>query len=207
MSDAELAHMGMGDVVAYIRNAGIRELAELDCHGRGGLMQLEVESALDVERLASFDAVESCEFIAEKDETYLYLVEVMAPGLSSDITESVSNDLIGTCDPEMTDHGATVELVGDQQTISETLQAYEEAGVSPELEKLGDYEGDDDSLDALTDRQREVVEVAYDLGYYDVPREISTEEIAAELEIDSSTVAEHLQRAERNLLSHQLSGD
>ena len=55
-------------------------------------------------------------------------------------------------------------------------------------------------MDALTDRQREVLEVAYGLGYYDVPRMSSTAEIATELGVDDSTVAEHLQRPEHNLL-------
>jgi len=196
----------MGDLVSYAREAGIRELEELDCHGRGGLMQLEVESELDGKRLSSFEAVDRWEFITEREDTYLYLVEVTAPGLSEDITEP-ADDLVGTCDPTMTDRGARVELVGDQRTISETIREYEAAGVSPELDKLGDYEGDERTLDALTERQQEVVQVAYDMGFYDVPREVSTDEIAAELDLDSSTVAEHLQRAERNLLGQQLSAE
>lgn len=42
------------------------------------------------------------------------------------------------------------------------------------------------------------------MGYYDVPRNASTEEVAAELELDGSTVSEHLQRAERNVLRRVL---
>jgi predicted DNA binding protein len=45
------------------------------------------------------------------------------------------------------------------------------------------------------------------MGYYEVPRDVSTNEIAAQLDLDSSTVAEHLQRAERNLLSTHLSSE
>lgn len=206
MSDAELEAMGMGEVVSYVRDAGIRELEELACHGRGGVLQLEVESRLDGERLSSFEAVDEWEFIAERGATYLYLVEVTAPGLSADITEP-AEDLVGTCDPTMTDRGTLIELVGDQGTISETLQEYEAAGVSPELEGLGDYEGPERALDSLTERQRETLQVAYDMGFYEVPRTVSTEDVAAELGLDSSTVAEHLQRAERNLLSQQLAGE
>jgi DNA-binding CsgD family transcriptional regulator len=206
MSDAELEAMGMGDVVSYVRDAGVRDLEELDCHGRGGLLQLEVESELDGDRLSSFEAVDRWEFVTEREETYLYFVRVTAPDLSEDVADP-AGDLVGTCDPTMTDRGATVELVGDQGAISETLREYEKAGVSPELDRLGDYEGEDGALDALTDRQREVVETAYEMGFYDVPREVSTEAIAAELGVDSSTVAEHLQRAERNLLGEQLAGE
>jgi hypothetical protein len=205
MSDAELEAMGLGDLVSHARDAGIRELEELTCHGRGGVLQLEVESELDGERLSSFEAVDRWEFIAERDGAYRYLIEVTAPDLSEEIADPV-DDLVGTCDPTMTDRGATVELVGDQRTISETLREYEAAGVSPELAKLGDYEGTERALDALTERQREVVQVAYEMGFYDVPRQVSTDDVAAELDVDSSTVAEHLQRAERNLLRHQLTG-
>jgi hypothetical protein len=203
MSDEALEEMGLGELVAYTRDAGIRDLEELTCHGNGGVMQLEVEEQLDGERLSSFEAVSQWEFVAENEHTYLYLIEIIAPDLTDAITDH-GDALVGTCDPSMTEHGATMELVGPQQTISKTLQEYEAAGISPELEKLGDYDGTETSLDALTERQREIVHAAYDMGFYEVPREVSTEEVAAELDLDASTVAEHLQRAERNLLSQEL---
>lgn len=56
-------------------------------------------------------------------------------------------------------------------------------------------------MEKLTARQREVLETAFDRGYYDVPRSASTAEIAAEFDLDDSTVSEHLQRAERNVLA------
>jgi predicted DNA binding protein len=98
-----------------------------------------------------------------------------------------------------------LSLVGSQEAISGTLDEYESDGVSPELRKLGDYQGREQPLDELTDRQREVIQTAFEMGYYEVPREISSEDIAAELGVDPSTVAEHLQRAERNLMAHHLS--
>lgn len=50
----------------------------------------------------------------------------------------------------------------------------------------------------------EVLETAYEAGYYELPCATATEAVAAELELHPSTVAEHLQRAERNLLAHHL---
>jgi len=52
----------------------------------------------------------------------------------------------------------------------------------------------------LTDRQREAVEVALDLGYYDVPRTASHEAVARELDCAPSTAAEHLRKAESAVL-------
>lgn len=113
-------------------------------------------------------------------------------------------DLVGTCDPDLHERGANMSLVGPQEAIVGTLTEYERDGVSPELRKLGEYQGQTRPMDELTDRQREVIQLAYEMGYYEVPRAISTEDVAAELDLDPSTVAEHLQRAERNLLTHHL---
>lgn len=74
----------------------------------------------------------------------------------------------------------------------------------PELNRLGNYEGGEQTLETLTDRQLEVLQTAYDLGFYDVPRGATIDEVATEIGIDEGTVSEHLQRAERNILSQQL---
>lgn len=52
----------------------------------------------------------------------------------------------------------------------------------------------------LTEEQLVVLETAYSMGYFDVPRDISAEDIAEELGIAQSTFSERLRVAERNLL-------
>lgn len=54
---------------------------------------------------------------------------------------------------------------------------------------------------ALTERQREVIETAFEAGYYDWPREITGTELAEQLGISQPTLSEHLATAERQLLS------
>jgi predicted DNA binding protein len=55
--------------------------------------------------------------------------------------------------------------------------------------------------DRLTDRQREVLETAYDNGYYEVSKDITGEEVGDLLGISAPTVSQHLQAAERKLVS------
>lgn len=59
-------------------------------------------------------------------------------------------------------------------------------------------------LSRLTDRQREIVETAYAMGYFAYPRESNATEVAAELGIDPSTFAEHLAVAQAKLLEELL---
>jgi hypothetical protein len=53
----------------------------------------------------------------------------------------------------------------------------------------------------LTERQREVVERAIELGYYEIPREAGHAEVAEALDCAPSTAAEHLRKAESRLVS------
>ncbi len=57
-----------------------------------------------------------------------------------------------------------------------------------------------DALQALTDRQREVLETAYDGGFFERPKDANSDELAARLDITRSTFLQHLRAAERKLL-------
>jgi hypothetical protein len=58
----------------------------------------------------------------------------------------------------------------------------------------------------LTDRQREVLETAHELGYFEHPKESNGGEVADALGISTSTFAEHLSAAQRKLLATILDG-
>jgi hypothetical protein len=54
--------------------------------------------------------------------------------------------------------------------------------------------------EGLTDRQREALRIAYERGYFDIPRRASLEAVAAELGISASSVSERLRRAQTQLI-------
>lgn len=57
----------------------------------------------------------------------------------------------------------------------------------------------DDLLPALSPRQREVYRTAHEQGYFELPRETTTAEIAAVVGIERRTAEHHLRRAEKKL--------
>jgi predicted DNA binding protein len=59
----------------------------------------------------------------------------------------------------------------------------------------------EDSIEGLTDRQREAIEAAYRAGYFDGPRESTAEEVASAMDIAPSTLHSHLRKAEGSLLA------
>lgn len=54
--------------------------------------------------------------------------------------------------------------------------------------------------DGLTDRQREALRIAYERGYFEIPRRATLEEVAAEAGIAPSSASERLRRAQARLI-------
>jgi len=203
VTDTELAAMGVDDLLSLAREAGLLSVEGLACRGNGAVLQVEVETRIDEERLAVLDCVDEWNHVTERTDSQVYVISFTAPELPESLEETAA-DLVGTCDPDVDDRGATMSLVGPHEAISGQIGEYEKAGVSPTLQRIGGYKGPDYPLDELTARQREVIETAWEMGYYEVPKQVSADDIATEMGLDSSTVNEHLQRAERNLLGQIL---
>lgn len=58
-----------------------------------------------------------------------------------------------------------------------------------------------DSLPALSEKQRETLRTAARMGYYEIPRETTTADIGAALDINRRTVEGHLRRAENKVVA------
>jgi len=72
------------------------------------------------------------------------------------------------------------------------------AGVEIEIEKTGRYHPEGGRLlDALTERQREVLVAAVEAGYYDTPRRATHEDVADRVDCSPATAGEHLRKVER----------
>jgi hypothetical protein len=84
-------------------------------------------------------------------------------------------------------------------------------GVSVRYLARGAGEADPESLvpvdlARLTDRQREAIETAYGMGYFEYPREANASEVAAAMDIGPSTLIEHLTAAQSKLLGDLVEG-
>lgn len=56
------------------------------------------------------------------------------------------------------------------------------------------------SNDVITSRQEQIIKIALEAGFFDFPRKISLSQLAEKLNISSSTLAEIIRRAEKNII-------
>jgi DNA-binding CsgD family transcriptional regulator len=90
-----------------------------------------------------------------------------------------------------------VAVVGESNEAIGRALADVPSGIGIDVERIGPYPDGPDSVAAvLTDRQREVLDVALDLGYYEVPRRATHRDVAEQMDLSVGTVTEHLQKVE-----------
>ncbi|MFB6143128.1 MAG: helix-turn-helix domain-containing protein [Halorientalis sp.] len=105
------------------------------------------------------------------------------------------------------DGGIRVNGMAQESTVTEALGTLPE-GLEVELEAIGEYDPDDRQLfSMLTERQQDILLTAMDMGYYDVPRQATYEDIGDELGIAPVTVGEHLRKIESRVLTEITPGN
>ena len=167
-----------------------------------------VEADLDAYR-AAVDGVETIVDyrLSRIDEgaAHLWVCEEIRPEDRELFSAFVDRHLI-VVPPIRFDADATMAMtiVGDGGDIQGMLDALP-AAVDVTVDEVGTYDRQSGTVAAgLTDRQLAAVGTAFELGYYEVPREVTLDEVAAELDCTRSTASVLLRRAERTVFARIL---
>lgn len=128
---------------------------------------------------------------------YAYIVHERRQEDVEFLTPFAERNLVVVPPVEYTSDGETrLTLVGapaDLQGLVDDLPGR----ILVDVDRIGEYDHRRGAIAGrLTDRQREAVRAAVDLGFYETPREATLADVAAELDCASSTASTLLNRAE-----------
>ncbi len=97
----------------------------------------------------------------------------------------------------VSDTEVRVTMVSETRAVLQEALADIPEDVDVTIERIGAYPSNGQDVSGLlTDRQQEILEVAVDIGYYDVPRQATHADIAEQTGLAPSTVSEHMQKIE-----------
>ncbi|SIS19510.1 helix-turn-helix domain-containing protein [Natronorubrum thiooxidans] len=99
-------------------------------------------------------------------------------------------------------------LLSDRDELSKAVELLRDFGtvqverISRDFSRqvLPSAAGWQELLSSFPPRQREILNVAYEQGYYEIPRETTLEEVADEIGITKTTASNHLRKAERRVI-------
>jgi predicted DNA binding protein len=172
--------------------------------------QVEMDSAnaepeRTIEENQNVLEVRTLEQTKKKDGSSLYTVFIKARPQGSSTS---ALGLVGTGGGYLfspfgiRDGRLVLTFLGSARQVKTFLTNVEKRGLDHRVVSISDANFSPGSLlGSLTDKQRRAITLAYRLGYYDVPRKINSEHLAEKANLGSSTVVEHLRKAERRLLA------
>jgi len=96
-----------------------------------------------------------------------------------------------------------LDFTGTREVFDGICDTLDASNIPYELQSLVETPNSEESL---TTRQREVLETAVRMGYFEVPRDCTLADLGAALDVDKSSVSTTLRRAEAALLKQMLTG-
>lgn len=149
----------------------------------------------DVEEVRSFELVDI------DDRSFAVYVRDVPTDVGTGLLETFSRGSLVPLPPleYRSDWTVRFSLVGEPTDLRRALEDVP-AGIEATVDRVGEYDGGDATIAALTSRQREALRTARELGYFDVPRTASVEDVAAELGCSAGTAAEHLRKGQQRVM-------
>ena len=120
------------------------------------------------------------------------------------------------CDELLAEGGSLLEARGsdgwwqvrvrfpDRDALCDAYDRLVERDVNADLRRVTDVSDYTDTETRLTPQQREALEAALEYGYFEIPRNISMEELADELGISHQALSERFRRAYETLVDEEL---
>ncbi|ELY68021.1 helix-turn-helix domain-containing protein [Natrinema versiforme] len=151
--------------------------------------------------LADTDRVDDYDLVRTGDRTFTVYVRDLPADVDTRLLETFTGGSLVVLPPleYRSDWTVRFSVVGESADLQRALEGVPD-GVEATVDRVGEYDGADAAVGALTARQREALRVAREAGYFAVPRSASVEDVAAELDCAPGTAAEHLRKAEATVM-------
>ncbi len=151
--------------------------------------------------LRDFEIVE----VSPDGRTYVALVRQANPGILEQLLEELGAGVTPTPPTVLGRERATLTFLADEAAEKRILGLLRSLDVPVELKSRRRVRGTlPGESEALTARQAELLSLAWNLGYFDIPARVGLAKLAQLSGLSRNAVSQHLRRGLRNLLRARL---
>lgn len=213
----ELEKFGAKDLYQKIKSYEILHILKYDQKEFAAICRIEfADASTKIADLFPGEKIRAQLLEQEKENTFTYFMKGDMRAHERAVRESTHFDtqwLWGFVETEvyfdiieLKDKRLKVSFMGSPRQVKALLALFEKGKLQHRVISLTDAKlAFRSPLRCLTEKQRKVLVTAFELGYYDLPRKISSEELAKKLNLQKPTLVEHRRKAERRLLATILS--
>ncbi|HET7324318.1 MAG TPA: bacterio-opsin activator domain-containing protein [Halococcus sp.] len=148
-------------------------------------------------------SVEDVELISEQEHRWLYQMSWVSQ-IRSLIQMLVEEDSTVLTAFGKADRWDLRILFPDREAVSRTYDYCEEIGLEINLRRIYDHDDSRAGQYNLTDDQQKALVTAFEQGFYEIPRDVTLDDLADELDISHQALSERLRRGYENMIKEGL---
>jgi hypothetical protein len=198
----------MAPILAKIDELEMVDLLRLDL-ARGlkiGVVRFRLSPGARFSDVVASGFFEVLEMIEDDGREVLCLIKANAvPGFDN-LKQKADLDLKMVPPMRLTKEKVTYSFVGEDDQIVKMIELAKQVGEGLKVSVHQASFESGDLLSVLTEKQRSLMVMAKDMGYYEYPRRTSTGELARAAGLSTSTVIEHLRKSEVRLMAEIMAG-
>ena len=195
----------------YVESYKMLEIIRLDFEKgvKVVMVSLKLREGNGIENIELPEFLEILSILKSEGDEHTVLLKVDVIDKYMDImreynTQSTS-DLIWDTPFYMDGEKVVMSCIGKEEELKNFIEILKKIGAVEQIKFTKATYESKDLLSQLTEKQREVLQLAKKKGYFDYPRDVTIGDLSKILKLSKSTTAEHLRKAEKRLMSQILS--
>jgi len=198
----------MAETFAQVRSYSILETLKMD-YQEGiciEIVELTLKEGASIHDIRTVGNMEILSVLKSIDSKHTCLIRYTEPEESKGQFQESDLGLIHTIPTIISPEKFIISMMGEQKNLSDFVEMIRNAGTILKMSFRRAAYQKADILAVLTDKQREVMVAAFQNGYYDFPKKISSKELCRKVSISKPTLLQHMRKAEGRILKEIMTG-
>jgi len=195
-------------LIDKIESIELLELLKLDFEKRikMAIAAINMKEGCNIGDIKMPDYVEIFTVLQKKDNRYICLMKVKYFKSLNSLAKKFNIDIIWDTPSILTKEKMVVSVSGNEENLKKILNLFKNIGKVTKISFVKSKYNEQTILSCLTDKQRKILIVAKNNGYYTYPRKINSKELSDIIGLSKPTVVQHLRKAEGRIMSNIFAG-
>jgi predicted DNA binding protein len=198
----------MAETFALIRSYTILETLKMDY--REGIcieiMEFNLKEGASIHDIRTVGNMEILSVLKSIGSIHTCLIRYTEPEETKGQFQESDLGLIHTIPTIISQEKFTISMMGERKNLADFVEMMRIVGTIRKMAFRRAAYQKADILAVLTDKQREVMLAAFQNGYYDYPKKISSRRLCQKVSISKPTLLQHMRKAEGRILKEIMTG-
>jgi predicted DNA binding protein len=199
---------GMAETFAHVSSYTILETMKMD-YQEGiciEILEFVLKEGVSIHDIRTVGNMELLSVLKSVGDKHTCLIRYTEPEENRGRFQESDLGLIHTIPTIVSPEKFTISMMGERKNLADFVEMMKNVGTIRKMAFRGAAYQKADLLAVLTDKQREVMVAAFQNGYYDYPKKISSKQLCRKVSIAKPTLLQHMRKAEGRILREIMTG-